>query len=41
VFAIDVSTCPRCGGETSWLDAATTPHAIASLLANCRIQVPD
>ena len=33
VFAIDVSTCPRCGGETRWLEAATKPDAIARLLA--------
>ncbi len=33
VFAIDVSTCPRCGSETRWLEAATKPEAIARLLA--------
>lgn len=33
VFAIDVTTCPQCGGETRWLEAATTPEAIARLLA--------
>ena len=33
VFEIDVSTCPRCGGPTRWLEAATKPDAIARLLA--------
>jgi hypothetical protein len=33
VFEIDVTTCPRCGGETRWLEAATTPDAIARPLA--------
>ena len=33
VFEIDVSTCPRCGGDTRWLEAATKPEAIARLLA--------
>jgi hypothetical protein len=33
VFEIDVSTCPRCGGATRWLEAATKPDAIARLLA--------
>jgi hypothetical protein len=33
VFEIDVSTCPRCGGATRWLEAATTPEAIARSLA--------
>ena len=33
VFAIDVSTRPRCGGATRWLEAATKPDAIARLLA--------
>ena len=33
VFEIDVTTCPRCGGETRWLEAATKPEAIARLLA--------
>ena len=33
VFEIDVSTCPRCGGEARWLEAATKPEAIARLLA--------
>lgn len=33
VFEIDVTTCRRCGGPTRWLEAATTPAAIARLLA--------
>jgi len=33
VFEIDVTTCPRCGGVTRWLEAATKPDAIARLLA--------
>ena len=34
VFEIDVSTCPRCGSPTRWLEAATKPEAIARLLGN-------
>jgi len=33
VFAIDMSTCPHCAGPMRWLEAATTPDAIAKLLA--------
>jgi hypothetical protein len=33
VFEVDVTTCPRCGGATRWLEAATKPEAIARLLA--------
>jgi hypothetical protein len=33
VFEVDVKTCPRCGGRTRWLEAATTPETIARLLA--------
>ena len=33
VFAIDMSTCPQCTGPMRWLEAATTPDAIARLLA--------
>jgi len=33
VFQLDVSTCVRCGGVTRWLEAATTPEAIARVLA--------
>ena len=33
VFQVDVSLCVRCGGVTSWLEAATTPEAIARVLA--------
>jgi hypothetical protein len=36
VFEVDVTTCPRCGGVTPWLEAATTPAAIARLLAKAR-----
>ena len=33
VFQVDVSTCVRCGGVTRWLEAATTPEALARVLA--------
>ena len=33
VFDVDVSRCVRCGGVTRWLEAATTPEAIARVLA--------
>ena len=33
VFSIDVTTCPRCEGPMRWLESATTPDAIARLLA--------
>jgi hypothetical protein len=33
VFAEDLSTCDRCGGPMRWLEVATTPDAIAALLA--------
>ncbi len=33
VFQLDVSTCVRCGGVTRWLEAATTPEALARVLA--------
>jgi hypothetical protein len=33
VFQVDVVTCIRCGGVTRLLEAATTPEAIAKLLA--------
>jgi hypothetical protein len=33
VLQIDVVTCVRCGGTTRLLEAATTPEAIAKLLA--------
>jgi hypothetical protein len=33
VFSVDVVTCVRCGGTTRLLEAATTPEAIAKLLA--------
>lgn len=33
VFQVDVVTCIRCGGTTRLLEAATTPEAIAKLLA--------
>jgi hypothetical protein len=33
VFSHDLDTCPRCGGPMRWLEAATTPDAIARLLA--------
>ncbi|MBL9026497.1 MAG: hypothetical protein JNL21_30145 [Myxococcales bacterium] len=33
VFQIDVVTCIRCSGTTRLLEAATTPEAIAKLLA--------
>ncbi|MBL9024228.1 MAG: hypothetical protein JNL21_18690 [Myxococcales bacterium] len=33
VFQLDVVTCVRCGGTTRLLAAATTPEAIAKLLA--------
>ena len=34
VFAVDVSTCPRCAGAMRWVEVATTPDAIARLLAS-------
>ena len=34
VFAEDVDTCSQCGGPMRWLEAATTPDAIARLLAD-------
>ena len=33
VFDVDVSSCVRCCGVTRWLEAATTPEAIARVLA--------
>lgn len=33
VFQIDVTTCPHCGGPMRWIEAATSPKAIAKLLA--------
>src|SRR5262249_37748235 len=33
VFQADLQTCPRCVGPMRWLEAATTPGAIARLLA--------
>jgi hypothetical protein len=33
VFEVDVTTCPRCSGPMRWIEAATTPDAIAKLLA--------
>ncbi len=33
VFDVDVSSCVRCGGVTRWLEAATTPEALARVLA--------
>jgi hypothetical protein len=33
VFAPDVSTCERCGAKMRWKEVATTPDAIARLLA--------
>ena len=33
VFEIDVTTCPHCSGPMSWIEAATTPAAIARVLA--------
>lgn len=33
VFLEDVSVCPKCSGPMRWLEVATTPDAIAKLLA--------
>ena len=33
VFAIDVTSCPQCNAEMRWVEVATTPEAIARLLA--------
>ncbi|MGH6949757.1 MAG: transposase, partial [Vitreimonas sp.] len=33
VFAADLQTCQRCGGRMRWQEVATTPDAIARLLA--------
>jgi hypothetical protein len=33
VFAEDLTTCERCGGPMRWLEVATTPDAVAALLA--------
>src|SRR5262249_3921490 len=33
VFQADLQTCPRCAGPMRWVEAATTPRAIARLLA--------
>ena len=33
VFQQDVDTCIRCGGPMRWVEAATTPDAIARLMA--------
>ena len=33
VFAIDVTTCPECGGAMRWLAIAVTPERIAEGLA--------
>jgi len=37
VFRADVETCPRCGGPTRWVEAATEQGAIARLLAKHRL----
>ena len=34
VFQQDVDTCDRCGGPMRWVEAATTPDAIARLMAS-------
>lgn len=34
VFQQDVDTCSRCGGPMRWVEAATTPDAIARLMAS-------
>ena len=33
VFQIDVTSCPQCNAEMRWVEVATTPEAIARLLA--------
>ena len=33
VFAIDITSCPQCNAEMRWVEVATTPEAIARLLA--------
>src|SRR5262249_46348028 len=33
VFQAELQTCPRCAGPMRWTEAATTPGAIARLLA--------
>jgi hypothetical protein len=33
VFGEDLQSCPHCAGPMRWLEAATTPDAIARLLA--------
>ena len=33
VFLEDVTVCPKCSGPMRWLELATTPEAIAELLA--------
>jgi hypothetical protein len=32
LFADDVTTCAKCGGQMRWAEVATTPDAIAPLL---------
>ena len=33
VFSVDLDSCSRCGGPMRWVEAATTPEAIARLMA--------
>jgi hypothetical protein len=33
VFQLDVTSCPQCNAEMRWVEVATTPNAIARLLA--------
>ena len=33
VFQLDVTSCPQCNAEMRWVEVATTPGAIARLLA--------
>jgi hypothetical protein len=40
VFAEDLAACERCGGPTRWLEVATTPEHIASLLARHGVGSP-
>jgi len=41
VFVEDVSRCPKCSGPMRWLEVASSPDAIANLLARHGLRTPD
>jgi hypothetical protein len=38
VFAIDIATCPQCGGKLSVIECIEDPDVIATILAHVRAQ---